>query len=155
MTATRINFSSLQDGKSPWLMPGSQAALPGDLRGQAGIQAGSRLAGGCGHCLPRDPKGKDWGQRTRAAGSSTPGLGKALEISSAASGEWEHHSGTGISPTWPLLEVQGRPFWFPFPASSQLPWLNLLVQPWRSVPIPNSALWCYTAGEGTLTQSKP
>lgn len=101
---------NLQDGKSSWLRPGSQAGLPGDVRGQAGIQAGSQMGGGCSLCLLRDPKGKDWDQWTRATGNSAPGLGRALENSSGAAGEREHHSRTGMAPLWPFLEVQGRPF---------------------------------------------
>lgn len=92
----------VQDGKRPCRT--AQGCERSD-RNPGRLQAGR----GCGHCPLRDPKGQDWGQRTRATGNSTRGLGKALENSSGASSEQEHHSGTGIA-MWPFLEVQGRPF---------------------------------------------
>lgn len=161
MTATRINFSNLQDGKSPWLMPGSQAGLPRDVRSQAGIQAGSWLAGdGATACREI--------QRERTGASEQEQQGTALWV-------WERLWRTPL-----LLQVnesttlgqeslpRGRSwrfgaglFDFFSSRNGHLPFVFTAtlvqpseVQPWSSVPIPSSALWCYTAGEGILTQSK-
>lgn len=146
---------NLQDGKSPWLRPRGQAGLPRDVRVQAGIQAGSQMAGGCTLCL-RDPKGKDWGQRTGATGDSTPGLGKALENPSGAAGEREHHSGTGMLPcgrSWrfrtglsDFISSCSRNGHLPFVLTATLV-QSPEVQPWSSVPIPNSAIFGVTLQE--------
>lgn len=151
---------NLQDEKGPWLVPGNQAGLPRDER--SGRNTGRLPAGRGMWPLPAQrPKGKDWSQPTRATGSSTPGLGKALENSSGASGKQEHNSGTGMAPTWPLLEVLGRPFGL-HQFKKETPALCLhsyLGSIFSSTTLEFCAhsklcsLWCHTAGEGILRQS--
>lgn len=133
------------------------AGLPRDVRGQTGIQAGSRPAGDVATApweTQRDRTGaREQEQRGTALGvwerlwktplvlqvNRSTTLGQELPCGHS----WRFRAGL-------LGFISSRNGHLPFVFTATLA-QSSAVQPWSSVPIPNS-LWCHTGGEGILTQ---